>query len=178
MKVIAFAGSSSKTSINKKLAIYAAGLIQHAEIEVLDLNDYELPLFSVDREAEIGQPEIARTFLEKMESADIIVLSLAEHNASFSSAFKNIYDWASRQNKVVFGNTPMLLLATSPGRGGGQNVIETAKISLPKYGGNIITTFSLPSFNHNFDVVENKISNAEFDQQLRSAVATMQDLGL
>lgn len=170
MKVIAFAGSSSKQSINKKLAIYGAGLIEGAEIEVLDLNDYELPLFSVDIEKELGKPEIARTFLEKMESADIIVLSLAEHNASFSAAFKNIYDWASRQNKVVFANKPMLLLATSPGKGGGRNVIETAKISLPKYGGNIITTFFLPQFNDNFDVESNRISNPEFDQQLRDAV--------
>ncbi len=173
MKVIAFAGSSSKQSINKKLAIYAAGLIEGAEIEVLDLNDYELPLFSVDVEKEIGKPEIARTFLEKMASADIIVLSLAEHNASFSAAFKNIYDWASRQNKVVFAEKPMLLLATSPGRGGGKNVIETAKISLPRYGGNIITTFSLPQFNENFDIVSNRISNQEYDQQLRAAVAEM-----
>ena len=173
MKVIAFAGSSSKQSINKKLAIYAAGLIEGAEIEVLDLKDYELPLFSVDVEKELGKPEIARTFLEKMASADIIVLSLAEHNASFSAAFKNIYDWASRQNKVVFAEKPMLLLATSPGRGGGKNVIETAKISLPRYGGNIITTFSLPQFNENFDVERNRISNPEYDQQLRAAVGEM-----
>ena len=173
MKVIAFAGSSSKQSINKKLAIYAAGLIEGAEIEVLDLNDYELPIFSVDVEKELGKPEIARTFLEKMASADIIVLSLAEHNASFSAAFKNIYDWASRQNKVVFAEKPMLLLATSPGRGGGKNVIETAKISLPRYGGNIITTFSLPQFNENFDVERNRISNPEYDQQLRAAVGEM-----
>lgn len=173
MKVIAFAGSSSKQSINKKLAIYAAGLIEGAEIEVLDLNDYELPLFSVDVEKELGKPEIARTFLEKMAFADIIVLSLAEHNASFSAAFKNIYDWASRQNKVVFAEKPMLLLATSPGRGGGKNVIETAKISLPRYGGNIITTFSLPQFNENFDVERNRISNPEYDQQLRAAVGEM-----
>jgi len=173
MKVIAFAGSSSKQSINKKLAIYAASLIDGAEIEVLDLNDYELPLFSIDVEKELGKPEIARTFLEKMESADIIVLSLAEHNASFSVAFKNIYDWASRQNKVVFGNTPMLLLATSPGRGGGRNVIETAKISLPKYGGNIIATFFLPQFNENFDVENNRISDPEYDSQLRAAVGLL-----
>src|SRR5690606_28454997 len=109
----------------------------------------------------------------KMESADIIVLSLAEHNASFSVAFKNIYDWASRQNKVVFGNTPMLLLATSPGRGGGRNVIETAKISLPKYGGNIIATFFLPQFNENFDVENNRISDPEYDSQLRAAVGLL-----
>lgn len=54
MKVIAFAASSSKESINKQLVTYAANLIENAEVEVLDLNDYELPLFSVDKEKRIG----------------------------------------------------------------------------------------------------------------------------
>ncbi len=170
MKIIAFAGSSSRNSINKKLAVYAASIYERAEIEVLDLNDYELPLFSVDVEKELGKPQIARAFLDKMASADILVLSLAEHNAAFSAAFKNIYDWASRQDKKVFAEKPMLLLSTSPGRGGGVNVIEVAKISLPKYGGNIKATFSLPLFNENFDVEKNHISDAEFDGKLREII--------
>jgi chromate reductase len=171
MKILAFAGSSSKSSINKHLAIYAAGLFENGEIEVLDLNDYELPLFSVDREQEIGKPEIARVFLEKMAAPDLIVLSLAEHNHAYSVAFKNIFDWASRQDKVVFAQTPMLLLATSPGRGGGKNVIEVAKIGMPRYGANILETFSMPSFNENFDIESGKISNPEYDAQLREMVA-------
>jgi len=170
MKILAFAGSSSKSSINKRLAIYAAGLFQHSELNIIDLNDYELPMFSVDVEKELGKPEIARAFLNKIAQTDIIVLSLAEHNAAFSVAFKNIYDWASRQDKVVFGQKPMLLLATSPGRGGGKNVIEVAKISMPRYGADIRATFSLPSFNENFDIENGKISNAEFDNQLRKII--------
>ena len=67
MKLLAFAGSSSKHSINKKLATYAAGLFENADVEIIDLNDYELPLFSVDREKLIGQPPIARTFLDKID---------------------------------------------------------------------------------------------------------------
>ena len=118
MRIIAFAGSSSKNSINKKLAIYTASLFKKADVEILDLNDYELPLFSVDKEAELGKPELAKKFLEKLASADVLVLSLAEHNAGLTAAFKNIYDWASRQDKVVFQEKPMLLTATSPGRGG------------------------------------------------------------
>jgi len=51
MKLLAFAGSSSKHSINKQLATYAASLFTNVETEILDLNDYELPLFSVDRES-------------------------------------------------------------------------------------------------------------------------------
>lgn len=170
MKIVAFGGSSSKNSINKKLAIYAANLFENADVDVLDLNDFELPLFSVNKEAEIGKPELASKFLSKLDEADILVISLAEHNASFSAAFKNIYDWASRTDKNVFRDKPLLLLATSPGKGGGKNAIETAKISLPRYGGNIKETFSLPSFNDNFDVEAGKISNPEFDQQLKDLV--------
>ena len=49
MKVLAFAASNSKKSINKQLVTYAAGLIDDAQVETLDLNDYELPLFSEDK---------------------------------------------------------------------------------------------------------------------------------
>ena len=47
MKIIAFGGSPSKNSINKKLATYAASLFENAEVEVLTLNDFEMPLFTV-----------------------------------------------------------------------------------------------------------------------------------
>jgi len=170
MKLLAFAGSSSKQSINKKLATYAAGLFENVDLEILDLNDYELPLYSVDKEKLIGQPLAAKQFYEKIESADILVISVAEHNAGITVAFKNIYDWASRQKKLVFNNTPLLLMSTSPGGYGGGNALEAAQLSLKRYGGNIKATFSLPSFNENFDIEANKISNKEFDHALRAII--------
>jgi NAD(P)H-dependent FMN reductase len=91
-KIIAFGASSSKNSINKQLAIYAAHLFQNATVEILDLNNYEMPIFSVDREKENGIPALAEEFYTKIGSADLIVLSLAEHNGAYSSAFKNILD--------------------------------------------------------------------------------------
>jgi chromate reductase, NAD(P)H dehydrogenase (quinone) len=174
MKILAFAGSSSKSSINKRLAIYAAGLFEQGEVQILDLNEFELPLFSVDKEKEIGQPAIAKAFLDKIAAVDVLVLSLAEHNGSFSVAFKNIFDWASRQEKKVFAEKPMLLMATSPGKRGGATVLEVAQLSLPSYGGNIREVFSLPSFNNNFDVEKNSIIDPVLDAALREAVARMQ----
>ena len=171
MKIIAFAGSNSSTSINKKLVTYAASLFNNDIVEILDLNDYELPLFSVDREKVLGQPKLAIDFLSKMESADAILLSLPENNGNYSSAFKNHFDWMSRIRKDVFQDKPMLLMATSPGGRGGQSVLEIAQSNLPRYGGNIKAVFSLPSFNQNFDVESNKISNAELDSQLRQIIA-------
>lgn len=170
MKIIAFGGSNSTQSINKHLATYAAGLFENAEVEILDLNDFEMPLFSVDLEKKIGQHEIAKAFLEKISSADILVVSLAENNGNYSVAFKNIFDWSSRITKEVFQQKPMLLLATSPGPRGGASVLEIANNALPRYGAQIKATFSLPTFNANFDLEKNKISNAELDKELKDII--------
>lgn len=173
MKIIAFGGSPSKNSINKKLATYAASLFENAEVEILDLNNYQMPLFSVDVEAEIGQHELAKAFLAKIEFADFLVVSLAENNGNYSAAFKNVYDWCSRITGKVFQNKPMLLMATSPGARGGASVLEIAKNAFPRYGADIKATFSLPSFDANFDVENGKIANPEFDNQLREIVKSL-----
>jgi NAD(P)H-dependent FMN reductase len=62
MKVLAFAASSSRQSINKQLAQYTANQIDNADVELLDLNDFEMPIYSSDRENESGIPEQAQTF--------------------------------------------------------------------------------------------------------------------
>jgi NAD(P)H-dependent FMN reductase len=170
MKIIAFGGSNSKQSINKHLATYAASLFENAEVEILDLNDFAMPLFSVDIEKEIGQHETAKAFLRKLEGADILVLSLAENNGNYSAAFKNVFDWSSRITKDVFQQKPMLLLATSPGARGGASVLEIANNALPRYGAQIKATFSLPVFNANFDLEKNQISNAELDKELKDII--------
>jgi len=170
MKIIAFAGSNSKNSINKKLAAYAANLFDNAQVEVLDLNNFALPLFSVDVEKEIGQPQLAKDFLAKIAAADVLVVSLAENNGNYSVAFKNIFDWASRVRKDVFQQKPMLLMATSTGGRGGATVLEIANNAFPRYGANIVATFSLPSFNENFDVATLKITNPILDHQLKDVV--------
>lgn len=170
MKIIAFGGSNSQHSINKQLATYAAGLFENAEVEVLDLNDFAMPLFSVDLEKEVGQHEKAKAFLDKLESADVLVVSLAENNNNYSTAFKNIFDWSSRINKEVFQQKPMLLMATSPGTRGGASVLEIARNALPRYGANVKATFSLPAFNANFDLEKNQISNTELDTELKGLI--------
>lgn len=170
MKIIAFGASPSKNSINKKLATYAANLFENADVEVLDLNDFEMPLYTVDIEKEIGQHELAKAFLAKIATADILVVSLAENNANYSVAFKNVFDWCSRITGKVFQEKPMLLMATSPGARGGASVLEIAKKAFPFYGGNVKATFSLATFEANFDTKKGVISNAELDNQLKELV--------
>ena len=126
MKLLAFAASNSKSSINKQLVTYAASLAEGAEVEVLDINDYELPLFSVDREAELGHPELAKAFLSRIAASDALMISFAEHNGSYSAAYKNLFDWSSRIGQKIFQDKPMVLLSTSPGAGGGACLLYTS----------------------------------------------------
>ncbi|WP_374172310.1 NADPH-dependent FMN reductase [Flavobacterium tructae] len=170
MKIVAFGGSNSQHSINKQLATYAASLFDNGTVEVLDLNDFAMPLFSVDLEKEIGQHERAKSFLQKIENADLLVISLAENNGNYSAAFKNLFDWSSRIMKEIFQQKPMLLMATSPGARGGASVLEIANNALPRYGAQIKATFSLPAFNANFDLEENKISNEELNKELKDII--------
>lgn len=170
MKIIAFAGSNSSKSINKKLVVYASGLFENATVEILDLRDYQAPLYSMDIEKEIGQSKEAIAFLDKLKSADLLLISLAENNGNYSTAFKNIFDWSSRIEKDVFQNKPTLLMATSPGGRGGKSVLEIAQSNLPRYGAIIKAVFSLPLFNENFDIENGRISNEEYDNQLKEII--------
>lgn len=169
-KIIAFAASSSSRSINRQLVSYAAGLLADVEVEILDLNDYELPLFSVDREDQLGQPDPAQAFLQKIENCDGIIISFAEHNGCYSAAYKNIYDWASRIKSKVYQDKPMVLLATSPGGRGGKSVLELALNQVPRFGGQVRASLSVPMFAENFDSDSGAISNDEIGAQLQAAV--------
>ena len=95
---------------------------------------------------------------------------MAENNGNYSASFKNTFDWASRINVKVFQDKPMLLMATSPGGRGGASVVEIAKNAFPRYGANVLATFSLPSFNVNFDVEQMKISDVVLDNQVKDIV--------
>ncbi|NRD20231.1 NAD(P)H-dependent oxidoreductase [Winogradskyella eckloniae] len=171
--IIAFAGSNSKQSINKQLAGFAASLVKDVTVDVLDLNDFELPLYSVDVEQEDGFPENAKRFVEAIKNSDGIILSLAEHNGAYSVVFKNLFDWISRIEQKTFLNKPMLLMATSPGARGGATVLDIAKGRFPYHDAQIVGAFSLPSFYANF--AEGKVSDEALNTQLLEQVKKFED---
>ena len=173
MKLLAFAASSNSKSINKLLASYAASLIGNADVDILDINDYEMPLFSQDKEAILGQPDEAKAFYKKIGEADAIIISFAEHNGSYTAAYKNLFDWTSRINQKLFQNKPMILLSTSPGPGGGATVLNAAVTSAPYFDGDVRASLSIPSFYDNFDTETQKITSQEILKKLNEAVATL-----
>ncbi|SFA68803.1 NAD(P)H-dependent FMN reductase [Poseidonocella pacifica] len=177
-KVLVFAGSNSTQSINQKLAIHASEVLKETsdmpvEIDVLDLNDYEMPIYSPERQAE-GIPQLAYEFQAKIAASDALIISLAEYNGSYAAAFKNIFDWCSRIDKTVFQQKPMLLMATSPGPNGARNVHGAAMSGFPFYGGNIVSNFQFGPFGKHFDVETGSLSSPDLRTELLSAVEELQ----
>lgn len=168
MKILAIGASTSSTSINAQLANYAAGLIPEAEVTPMPLQHFNLPIYSEDEEEKNGHPADAQKFLDTIAAHNGIVLSLAEHNGSYTAAFKNIYDWASRIEQKVWQDKPMLLLSTSPGARGGATVMEAGKATFPRMGAELAASFSLPSFYDHFS--DNGISDPDLSLKFNEAV--------
>ncbi|HKL03241.1 MAG TPA: NAD(P)H-dependent oxidoreductase [Cryomorphaceae bacterium] len=169
IKILAFGASNSLYSINKELASFAANQLNDVVVTLLDLNDFELPFYSPAIEKATGVPANARHFSTHIQNADGLVVSLAEHNGLHTAAFKNLWDWMSRLGTPkIWHDKPMFLLAASPSRRPELNVMKVSKHLFPLFGANIVSSFSLPSFNHFFkgnDIVEPE-AKAEFQFQL------------
>jgi NAD(P)H-dependent FMN reductase len=155
---------------------YAATLLDGAVVEVLDLNDYELPLFSVDKEQVLGHPELAKAFMAKVAASDAVMISFAEHNGSYSAAYKNLFDWCSRIGPKVFQDKPLVLLSTSPGARGGASVLAAATSSAPFFAGHVKASFSIPSFYENFDVERGTLKNEAIKIKLVEAVSRLREM--
>lgn len=171
--IIAIGASNSKASINKQFASWVAAQTG-LTVKTLDLNDYDMPIYSIDREQESGIPVQAHDFKQEIKDSDGIVISLAEHNGNVTAAFKNITDWVSRIERGTWATKPLLLLSTSPGQRGGTTALKTVTDSIPHQGANLIGSFSLPSFGQNFDsktgVVDEMLAN-----RLTALIANFKD---
>ena len=126
-RIVAIGASSSSSSINKEFASYAANLVSlKKEVIELDLRQYEMPIYSEDLQNLSGIPKKAFDFKSEISNSDALVISLAEHNGSYTAAFKNIYDWISVIEEIVWNYKPILLLSASNGSRGGKSVMSAA----------------------------------------------------
>lgn len=151
MNIIAFSTSGSSVSINKQLLDYVLTYFAEDQIDIVNINDYEITLYNYDKEVQDGIPPLAVEFQERINKADLIIMGLAEHNGGFPVIFKNLFDWISRiPQNIALANKNIFLLSTSPGPRGGATVMGMASQLFPYYGGKVLATYTLPSFDQNF----------------------------
>ncbi len=162
---IAFCGSNSSQSINRKLIRYAASKI--AESKVIELTDYDFPMYGIDSETKEGIPTDITKLAKLCQWAESVIIATPEHNGYMPAYFKNILDWLSRTGVKYLENTNVVVLSTSPGRGAGKNGAASVEKIIGYAGANVVGRFNLPSFQENFDDANNCISAPELDQKLK-----------
>ena len=157
-KILAFSGSLAAESINQKLVIHAAELARAhgAEVEVVSLRDFDLPLLNTDLEADGGPPADVLKLKAKMKAAGGFIITCPEYNSSVTPALKNTIDWATRPAK---GEKPMecfagkcaALCATSPGGLGGLRGLDHVREILGSIQVHVIPGMvSVPAFQKAF----------------------------
>jgi chromate reductase len=124
-KILALAGSSRADSFNKKLVKIAAdgARAAGAEVTLVDLKEYSIPLYDGDCEVALGVPESALKLRKLVDECDGLLIASPEYNGSVSALLKNVIDWISRPvaglNPTPFKGKIGVLMSTSPGALGG-----------------------------------------------------------
>lgn len=131
MKLLCFAASHRKESINRKLARVAADMAQAqgASVAFAEYGDFDAPIYDDELFDKNSFPESVSRFIKRTEQAQGIILASPEYNWSFPGSLKNLIDWASVKKPNPLAGKPLLLLSASPSlRGGAQGLVQ---LSLP-----------------------------------------------
>lgn len=126
-KIVAFSGSLRRDSLNQKLAMRVAEGAREAgaEVTVISLRDYPLPLYDFDVQCSSGLPEQARRLKQLFREQHGFIIASPEYNGSYSGVLKNMIDWVSRAeapgepSNAVFAGKLAALCSASPGAFGG-----------------------------------------------------------
>lgn len=140
-RVLVFAGSARRESLNKKLSQVAARQAEKAGLAVtwIDLRDYPLPLYDGDLEAEQGIPDNARKLRDLFLSHQGLIVASPEYNSFITPLLKNTLDWISRRDGAIDGLTAFrnkvgLVLSASPGAFGGMRSLALIRQLLSHLG--------------------------------------------
>lgn len=130
IRILAFAGSTRRDSLNRRLIDAAASIARRAgaDVTLLDLNDYPLPLYNGDLEAQAGLPEAAQRLKSLFKSHDALLIASPEYNSSVPPVLKNTLDWVSREwngesGLAPYQNKVAAIMAASPGSLGGMRML-------------------------------------------------------
>lgn len=137
MKILAFAASLRKESLNRKLIAQAAELLRNSSGVQLDLADYrefEMPIYDGDLEESSGIPNGGKEFIRRIQEADALVISTPEYNGGIPGTLKNAIDWASRTDPIPFDGKPVLLIGASPGGFGAVRGLWHTRVPLEAIG--------------------------------------------
>jgi len=178
-KILAFAGSNRKESVNRKaLALAVSGARETgADVTVADLRDFDMPIYDADFHHDNGVPKSMLALRELMLSANGLLIACPEYNASITPLLKNTIDWLSQSvdehDKAVFGNKVCGLLGASPGGFGTIRALPHVAYIFSNLGTVVLPVVAVPKAHElmNADGTVNNHAAAKMLRELGARVA-------
>jgi chromate reductase len=182
-KILAFAGSTRTDSYNKKLVkIAAAGAMENgADVTIIDLRDFAMPLYDGDLEQKDGLPQNARKLKDLMLSHQGFLISSPEYNSSISGVLKNTIDWTSRQSEgeeslACFKGKVAGILSASPGGLGGLRGLVHVRAILENIGVLVIPDQIAISKAHEAFNADGTLKDKKQEEQVKKIGASISKL--
>ncbi len=145
-KLLMFAGSARKASTNKRLAALAARTAREAgaEVTLIDLADFDMPIYNGDIETDSGLPENAKRLKQLFVEHDGFFIASPEYNSSISAVLKNALDWISRPHTEnepglwAFQGKVAAIGSVAPGALGGLRGLVPLRMMLGNIGVTVV----------------------------------------
>jgi chromate reductase len=154
MKILAFAASLRRGSLNRKLVTLAveSARAAGAEVDLAEFREFEMPIYDGDLDASAGLPPGGLALKRRIEGADAVLISAPEYNYSVAGPLKNAIDWVSRGRPMPWRGKSILLMSASPSPMGGIRGLWQTRIPLEGCGALVFPDmFALPHADEAFD---------------------------
>lgn len=187
MKILTFAGSLRKESLNKKLCQQVVNFLQAqklADAEWIDLRDLEIPLYDEDIESTHGDgtPALVPIGVQKLwtqvQEADALILASPEYNGAISGVMKNTLDWISRKKPSPIAGKHVLFLAASQGALGGVRGLWHTRVPFEAVGCHVYPEMlGIPQAHQVFDgdgKIKDEVTKQRLEKLLQNFVHFLQ----
>ena len=179
MRLLAFAASLKRESLNRKLLHLAVELAREAQVEVdlAHFREFDMPLYDADLQSSTGFPEGARELARRIEAVDGLMLASPEYNYSLPGTLKNAIDWVSRMKPMPLRGKHGVLLAASTSLVGGSRGLWALRVPLEGLGVMLLPEmFALAQAPQAFDE-HGKLKDPELRERLRKLVHGYLEMG-
>jgi chromate reductase len=179
VRLLAFAASLKRESLNRKLINLAVELAREAQVEVdlADFREFDMPLYYADLQSSAGFPEGARELARRLGAVDGLMIASPEYNYSLPGTLKNAIDWVSRMKPMPLRGKHGVLLAASTSLVGGSRGLWALRVPLEGLGVMLLPDmFALAQAPQAFDE-QGKLKDPELQERLRKLVHGYLDMG-
>jgi len=179
VRLLAFAASLKRESLNRKLINLAVELAREAQVEVdlADFREFDMPLYDADLQHSAGFPEGAQELARRIEAVDGLMIASPEYNYSLPGTLKNAIDWVSRMKPMPLRGKHGVLLAASTSLVGGSRGLWALRVPLEGLGVMLLPDmFALAQAPQAFGE-HGKLKDPELQKRLSKLVHGYLDMG-